>query len=650
LTSGVCEPYVGTACSNFVGHDYVFIPDGLTQSHIEQRLMSDFAVIAKSKDLSSSCSNYAIPAICVSAFPPCDRQNEKPRKLCREECEILHEKLCRTEIVIARQYILLGKDFDLPQCEQLPPIGSPHAANCIQIGVTQVSQLLLPHSCYTNYGREYRGTISTSRTGVPCLPWNQKSSINTISYNELIGGHNFCRNPEIQDSGVEDFEEPWCYSAQDPSFKETCGIPKCSNFNIYLYIVVPAIISMAIFGLCVGFCCMRQNSRRQKANQSKNSTRNLTASSQATLTNKSFGQNLQAVEMNSLLKNSENSLNRGDPGKSKVREFHISHIRFIEELGEGAFGKVYKGECLGVMSPNSKTLVAIKTLKPGANVKTRNDFQREAELMAELRHPNIVCLIGVAFHGDPQCMIFEHMALGDLHEFLISHSPVIDSSVSGSVFNESTTRVLKPTEMSLIAIQIASGMEYLSGHHYVHRDLAARNCLVGENLIVKISDFGLSRDIYAVDYYRVQSKSLLPVRWMPPESILYGKFTTESDVWSFGVVLWEIFSYGLQPYYGYTNQEVIEMIRSRQLLPCPEDCPSRIYAFMVECWHEVPTRRPNFAEIHTRLCHWEGYAFQTESVSASHLPSHSHHSSSHQSSYFGSVHTSSSPGARRWPQ
>jgi receptor tyrosine kinase-like orphan receptor 1 len=91
---------------------------------------------------------------------------------------------------------------------------------------------------------------------------------------------------------------------------------------------------------------------------------------------------------------------------------------------------------------------------------------------------------------------------------------------------------------------------------------------------------------------------------MPPESILYGKFTTESDVWSFGVVLWEVYSYGLQPYYGYSNQEVIEMIRSRQLLPCPQECPSRMYSLMMECWHEAPVRRPNFTEIHSRLRQW----------------------------------------------
>ncbi|XP_026686010.1 tyrosine-protein kinase transmembrane receptor Ror-like [Diaphorina citri] len=128
------------------------------------------------------------------------------------------------------------------------------------------------------------------------------------------------------------------------------------------------------------------------------------------------------------------------------------------------------------------------------------------------------------------------------------------------------------SEVSIL--QVAAGMAYLCSHHYVHRDLAARNCLVGDGLTVKISDFGLSRDVYASDYYRIQSKSLLPVRWMPPESILYGKFTTESDVWSYGVVLWEVYSYGLQPYYGYSNQEVIEMIRSRQMLRGPEDCPT----------------------------------------------------------------------------
>ncbi len=226
------------------------------------------------------------------------------------------------------------------------------------------------------------------------------------------------------------------------------------------------------------------------------------------------------------------------------------------------------------------------------------------------------------------------MPHGDLHEFLITHSPNLDSDISEPAEDQN---VLNPMDMSFIAIQIAAGMEYLASHYYVHRDLAARNCLVGDNLTVKISDFGLSRDIYAADYYRVQTKSLLPVRWMPPESILYGKFSTESDVWSFGVVLWEIYSYGLQPYYGYSNQEVIEMIRSRQLLPCPEDCPSRMYAFMVECWHEVPNRRPPFNEIHSRLRHWEGFSgggYQPSMTSQS-MGAQSQHSGSHHSSTTG---------------
>ena len=443
-------------------------------------------------------------------------------------------------------------------------------------------------------------------------------------------------------------DEPWCFSGQNPDYPEPCGIPKCNNINLYFYVLIPAVVVVALVTLAIGLCCMKRRNKSNKkaalaaaaaasANGSSNACNTINGS-QRTMN----GQNTN-MEMSSLLSHPQHQIQNAPhlmpsqqqqtPVRMRAKEIPMQSVRFMQELGEGAFGKVYQGELIGLMGPGA-ALVAIKTLKPGANQKTRNDFQREADLMTDMRHPNIVCLIGVCFAEDPACMIFEHMAHGDLHELLITHSPNIDSDASEACMEDSN--VLSPTDMSFIAIQIAAGMEYLAGHHYVHRDLAARNCLVGENLTVKISDFGLSRDIYAADYYRVQSKSLLPVRWMPPESILYGKFTTESDVWSFGVVLWEIYSYGLQPYYGYSNQEVIEMIRSRQLLPCPEDCPSRMYAFMVECWHEVPGRRPSFAEIHNRLRHWEGFGTQ-------YPPSTTSHSVCNASQHSGSHHSSTGP-------
>ena len=554
---------------------------------------------------------------------------------------------------------MLGRQMVLPVCEELPAVGSPETANCFRIGMPQVNQLIMPHTCYSNTGKEYRGTFSTTASGFSCLPWNRKSNLKASDFVELVGGHNYCRNPSITEMDGQEMAEPWCYSSKDPTLREVCGVQRCSNFNLYLYVAVPAVIALAILGLCIGLCCMRQNRKGSKSGKAAATSAASIGSSgmvpEAQRMIPHYQQSIQAgnVELNSLLPHSVTGATSVTPqpqqlpvtARPRAREFPLSCLRFIEELGEGAFGKVYKGECFGVGIGSGCALVAIKTLKPGASPKTKNDFQREAELMVELRHPNIVCLIGVSFQEDPQCMIFEHMAHGDLHEFLTAHSPNIDSDMSEPSVDDQSN-VLKPMDMSFIAIQIAAGMEYLGSHHYVHRDLAARNCLVGENLTVKISDFGLSRDIYSADYYRVQSKSLLPVRWMPPESILYGKFTTESDVWSFGVVLWEIYSYGLQPYYGYSNQEVIEMIRSRQLLPCPEDCPSRIYAFMVECWHEVPGRRPSFSEIHSRLRHWEGYSSSTGGgyQHTASTTSHSHsHSMCNQSQHSGSHHSSTGP-------
>ena len=415
--------------------------------------------------------------------------------------------------------------------------------------------------------------------------------------------------------------------------------------------MIPVAFAVILVTIIFVLCCVRRRKKKQPLMHGTGSGSVFTNSSPRSLVTTAHASsvhNYSEMEMNSLIppphlppphihqhqqqqqQQTQHMQQLMQQQKPKAREFPITSVRFNQELGDGAYGKVYKGDLGGIIG-GSTTQVAIKTLRPGANTQTKADFHRDIELWTEQRHPNVVMLMGVVLRDDPQCMIFEYLSHGDLHEFLLLHSPKSDMSVNS---DDGTDRVLDPADMSYLAIQISAGLEYLASHHYVHRDVAARNCLVGENLTVKISDFGLSRDIYAADYYRVQSKSLLPVRWMPPESILYGKFTTESDVWSFGVVLWEIYSYGLQPYYGYSNQEVIEMIRSRQLLPCPEDCPSRMYAFMVECWHEVPSRRPQFAEIHARLRHWEGMSAGYQSTS---------HSMGNTSQHSGSQHSSTGP-------
>nr|CAD7414046.1 unnamed protein product [Timema poppensis] len=145
-------------------------------------------------------------------------------------------------------------------------------------------------------------------------------------------------------------------------------------------------------------------------------------------------------------------------------------------------------------------------------------------------------------------------------------------------------------------------MCYLASQRFVHRDLACRNCLVGSGLTVKIADFGMSRDVYTCDYYKIGGSRLLPVRWMSPESVLYGRFTLESDVWSYGVVLWEIYSMGKQPYYGHSNEEVVRLILQGIMLIPPDDCPTLICELMRSCWKTEPRDRIRFPEIYDKLC------------------------------------------------
>ncbi|XP_071400491.1 neurotrophic tyrosine kinase, receptor, type 2b [Centroberyx affinis] len=300
-----------------------------------------------------------------------------------------------------------------------------------------------------------------------------------------------------------------------------------------------------------------------------------------------------------VIENPQYFRNSGSMLKSDTFVQHIKRHNIVlkRELGEGAFGKVFLAECYNLTPDQEKLLVAVKTLKE-ASESGRADFYREAELLTNLQHEHIVTFYGVCVESDPLIMVFEYMKHGDLNKFLRAHGPdaVLMADGQHSILVE-----LTQSQMLHIAQQIAAGMVYLASQHFVHRDLATRNCLVGENLLVKIGDFGMSRDVYSTDYYRVGGHTMLPIRWMPPESIMYRRFTTESDVWSLGVVLWEIFTYGKQPWYQLSNNEVIECITQGRVLQRPRTCPKEVYDLMLGCWQREPYMRLNIKEIHGLL-------------------------------------------------
>lgn len=283
------------------------------------------------------------------------------------------------------------------------------------------------------------------------------------------------------------------------------------------------------------------------------------------------------------------------PDTILVPQLSRDELCFLQEIGEGCFGKVYKGELRREDGQQPET-VAVKVLKETATREAEEDFMREVDIMSAFRHSNILSLIGVVLRdaANSPWMVFEFMPHGDLAEVLRSNSRQFWKPVPG------LAPLTKDTLLS-IALQIAAGMEYLAGQRFVHRDLACRNCLVGAGLTVKIADFGMSRDVYTCDYYKIGGSRLLPVRWMSPESVMYGRFTLESDVWSYGVVLWEIYSFGKQPYYGQSNEEVVKLILQGIMLIPPEDCPQVIWDLMRSCWKTEARDRIRFTDIYTRL-------------------------------------------------
>ncbi|XP_036259174.1 muscle, skeletal receptor tyrosine-protein kinase isoform X3 [Molothrus ater] len=377
---------------------------------------------------------------------------------------------------------------------------------------------------------------------------------------------------------------------------ETLNLPPPPPFSpTYSMTVIISIISsfalVVIFGIITLVCCRRRKQWKNKKRESETPT--LTTLPSELL--------LDRLHPNPMYQRMPLLLNP----KLLSLEYPRNNIEYVRDIGEGAFGRVFQARAPGLLPYEPFTMVAVKMLKEEASADMQADFQREAALMAEFDNPNIVKLLGVCAVGKPMCLLFEYMAYGDLNEYLRDRSPRnLCSLAQGSL----DTRLRLPNPLALcctsqlcIAKQVAAGMAYLSERKFVHRDLATRNCLVGENMVVKIADFGLSRNMYSADYYKANENDAIPIRWMPPESIFYNRYTTESDVWAYGVVLWEIFSYGMQPYYGMAHEEVIYYVRDGNVLSCPDNCPLELYNLMRLCWSKLPADRPGFASIHRIL-------------------------------------------------
>ncbi|XP_049592360.1 inactive tyrosine-protein kinase 7 [Syngnathus scovelli] len=278
---------------------------------------------------------------------------------------------------------------------------------------------------------------------------------------------------------------------------------------------------------------------------------------------------------------------RHSHANSDKLHFPRANLQTITTLGKGEFGEVLLSKAKGIEEREEETVVLVKSLQT-RDEQLQLDFRKEAEMFGKLSHPNVVRLLGLCREVEPHYMVLEYYDLGDLKQFLRISKNKDDKAKSQPISTK--------TKVSICA-QVARGMEHLSVHRFVHKDLAARNCLVSSQRRIKVSSLSLSKDVYKSEYYHYR-QAWIPLRWLPSESVLEDDFSTKSDVWAFGVLMWEVFSHGEMPYTKLEDNEVLEGLQSGKLkLPPPEGCPSKMYKLMVSCWAPSLKERPSFSDI-----------------------------------------------------
>lgn len=660
---GDCVQYRGEACRQYLSNKFVMMTNESREEmyDIDRNLRAAMLFINGAPTISQKCRQLSQAVACHHMYKVCESDtNNQIVSICRHDCDVIQNDECPSELALAAQHELVGDTPKalFPLCSRLSS-----TSNCIPVVSTAMQQQHggnnpsssadiprghLTHWCYVNSGTQYEGSVAQTSSGKQCAEWIDSTSrdFNVHRFPELATAKNYCRNPGGKKS------RPWCYT-KPMGQEEYCDVPQCPS-DMYphlkkegggannkggvsesvtaLWDSLDPSMQIGLVGGGVFFsllllllfccaCCCRAKKKSQKARSQAPSVINSAANSAyyRKLNGTStpiMGRN--GLEMANLLgppgppgpppypiELAQHHLQQArrfpsqepiDDNSYKVFEITPSQLSVREKIGDGQFGVVHQGIYTSGLFAPEPMAVAIKMCHKAATNAERAQLEQEIRTVATFDHPNVIKLIGVCYMDNSLLAVFEYMVHGDLHELLKVRVPPADHDIGGITEANS--------EFLYIATQIALGMEYLSSMSFIHRDLATRNCLVGDTRTIKIADFGLMRTSYGTDYYKMIHRSWMPVRWMSKEAIEQGRFSEASDVWSFGVTLWEIWSFGRQPYEGATNQQVIELIANRHLLECPHNCPTNIYSLMVECWHENIERRPTFSEIRSRLQSW----------------------------------------------
>jgi len=317
----------------------------------------------------------------------------------------------------------------------------------------------------------------------------------------------------------------------------------------------------------------------------------------------------QAFRLENASEDRENQVSSNATPSSQYAPLHPStrswevprhHVTLEKIIGKGAFGQVAKGTAISIRGRPGKTLVAIKKLRENAPETEKRDLLSELEIMKQLKpHPHVIKLLGCVTESEPLLVLIEYVPFGDLLGYLRKSRGLNDTYYKDPDIKPKTS--LTSQRLMKFAWQIADGMSYLSSKRIIHRDLAARNVLVGERETCKVTDFGMARDVQQDNIYERKSKGRLPVKWTAMEALLYGTYSAKSDVWSYGVLLYEIFTIGGSPYPRMDGRKIVHWLQRGHRMSKPQHVTEKLYGIMTKCWQENPDKRPTFTELRNEL-------------------------------------------------